>query len=399
MKGSALMGRMAPAPPYLTDSLCVRLPDSDSVVSTCHLLQELEKHGEVSRVEVLVEGAGGESPGERNALVSFFDVRAAEQAQMALGDICAPSPSHGHRVLRLLGDASIACSHLDEVANIENTEEGDFLLEFFDARVAAKAAANAYAGDGSSKARLESAGCTAEDATAGAGSDVRSGGLPPSSVGAGPTADASRKGLAARMHTSQLNWEDLAAKREHRTVLLLRGLPKALCDETAFRALLSTKDMLRLVRRVKVPPTRGRSVGCVLVEVNSVEEVPKVAKFFHGRQFGGGHSVAVSFPPAGQRSRGASAPGPATAAWKTVRDIAEEHRRGLKQPKDRRQALHKRTQEMLKPGTIWSTTSSYEGLAAVNELGVKPFSYTQEEQPDSLRTFALMVRKWAAGLA
>jgi hypothetical protein len=353
-------------------------------------MKELEEYGEVSRVELLVDVASGDGFAERSALVSYFDVRAAEQARTALGDICAPSPSHGRRVLRLLGDASIASSDVDEVANIENSKEGDFLLEFFDARMAAKVAATAYAGGSDSKARVHSAGCTAEDAIAGAGFGVHFGDLPPSSGGAGPTADASREGLAARMRTSQLNWEDLAAKREHRTALLLRGLPTALCDEAAFRALLSTKDMLRLVRRVKVLPTRGRSVGYVFVEVNSVDDVQRVAKFFHGRQFGGGHSVAVSFSPAGQRGTAASPPGLSTAVWKTVRDAAEEHRLGVRQSKGLHQAWHKRTQGPLKPRIISTAACFYEGPSVVNEVVVKPFSDVQEEQLESPRTDAFL---------
>lgn len=353
MTVSSLAGRTASAPPYLTDSLRVRLPESAGAPSTCQLLQEFEKYGEVSRVELV----DGHCFSDRNALVSYFDARAAEQARAALGDACTPAPSHGHRVLRLLGDASLESYHVDEVASIESTEDGDFLLEFFDVRVAAKVAATAYyAAGGSGKAATLSSlpalvatdslsslpplaavgaqaatlpslpALAAEDAFASQGSDARSGDLPPCSDGAPEAQPAPKRGLAARMCTSQLNWDDLAAKRERRTALLLRGLPKALCDEAAFKALLSTKDMLRMVRRVKVPPTRGRSVGYVLVEASSVDDVPKVAKFFHGRQFGGGHSVAVSFAPAGQRGRDAPAPGPAAPrGGQTVRDAAEEH--------------------------------------------------------------------------
>jgi len=340
MTGSTLLGRTASALPCLTDSLCVRLPDFDGAMSTCQLLQEFEKYGEVSRVEL----DDGHIFGERRALVSYFDVRAAEQARIALGDACALAPSHGHRVLRLLGDASLESSRSDEVAHIENTEEGDFLLEFFDVRVAAKVAATAYpnaAGGSGKAATLPSLpALSAEDAPASRGADARSGDLPPCSDHSPepPAAAAPRRGLASRICTSQLNWDDLAAKRERRTVLLLRGLPTALCDEAAFKALLSTKDLLHLARRVKVPPTRGRSVGYVLVEANSVDDVPKVARFFHGRQFGG-HSVAVSFAPAGERGR-AAAP-PAAARGETVRGAAEEHFRrfSTKQPEVCHQAL------------------------------------------------------------
>merc|ERR1719291_621416 len=99
MEGSSLAGRAAAAPPCLSDSLCVRLPDSDGAVSTCQLLQKFEKHGEVSRVELV----DGRIFGERSALVSYFDARAANKARLALGEACTLAPSHGHRVLRLLG--------------------------------------------------------------------------------------------------------------------------------------------------------------------------------------------------------------------------------------------------------------------------------------------------------
>merc|ERR1719188_204205 len=200
-----------------TDSLHIRLPRLGDAVSTCKLLQEFEKYGNVSRVE-LVDGddhkdgtAGSE---QRCALVSFFDTRAADRAREALGDACSPAPSHGHRMLRLLGDATMEATVASEVANIERTQEGDFLLEFFDVRVAARVAATAYAAGVETKAKVEAGHVGAEDATVAPATDSLCGDQPPASsdsAGRQPPASSSggRKELSARIRESQLNWDDL----------------------------------------------------------------------------------------------------------------------------------------------------------------------------------------------
>jgi len=57
----------------------------------------------------------------------------------------------------------------------------------------------------------------------------------------------------------------------------------------------------------------------------------------------------------------------------------------------RREVLHKRAQEMLKPRIISTTTTSfYEGPAVVKQVVTKPFITIQEEQPLSLPGKALV---------
>eukprot|EP00442_Polarella_glacialis_P046682 CAMPEP_0115129868 /NCGR_PEP_ID=MMETSP0227-20121206/52076_1 /TAXON_ID=89957 /ORGANISM="Polarella glacialis, Strain CCMP 1383" /LENGTH=357 /DNA_ID=CAMNT_0002534877 /DNA_START=84 /DNA_END=1157 /DNA_ORIENTATION=+ len=96
---------------------------------------------------------------------------------------------------------------------------------------------------------------------------------------------------------SQLNWDQLDKKQEWRTALQLRGLPKRLCDQRAFEALLTSCGLMGSVDKVEVlPPSRGSRVGSAIIHAKYVAEVPKVAKYFHGGMFQGSASpVAVSF--------------------------------------------------------------------------------------------------------
>jgi len=96
---------------------------------------------------------------------------------------------------------------------------------------------------------------------------------------------------------SQLNWDQLDKKQEWRTALQLRGLPKRLCDQHAFEALLTSCGLMGSVDKVEVlPPSRGSRVGSAIIHAKYVAEVPKVAKYFHGGMFQGSASpVAVSF--------------------------------------------------------------------------------------------------------
>merc|ERR1719343_475419 len=48
--------------------------------------------------------------------------------------------------------------------------------------------------------------------------------------------------------------------------------------------------------------------------------------------------------------------------------------------KMRREVLHRRAQDMLKPRIISTTTSVYQGPAVVKEVVMKPFNSIQEEQ-------------------
>lgn len=301
-----------------TDSFLIRIPDGAK--STCELLTDLQQYGDVSRVEWTCAGSGGgkkvadggsASDNPRSVLVSYFDVRAAERAKIALGHACEPAAAYGHRTLRLLGDASMAEEHSKDVADIAKTEEGDFLVEFFDVRVASQVAASAYAAGGKTKAKFESFSCSAEDSTTAPASDSRCGDRQQPAASSSSAADGSAAAserahrMRARLNlSSQLDWNKLAAGGEQRTGLVLRGLPKALCDERALRELLKTNGMEGVLEGAQglwqALSTRSRSqhsLGCMYIKVKYPDDVLPVAKFFHGRQFGGSLPVAVTFAP------------------------------------------------------------------------------------------------------
>lgn len=98
---------------------------------------------------------------------------------------------------------------------------------------------------------------------------------------------------------SELSWEDLKNKRERRTSLHLRGLPRKMCMPGALEAAMRQHGLFDLVQGFKVmAPAGGGRLGCAVLTARSVDEVAQLAKFFHGRQFGASAPVAVSYASA-----------------------------------------------------------------------------------------------------
>jgi hypothetical protein len=97
------------------------------------------------------------------------------------------------------------------------------------------------------------------------------------------------------LRMSQVRWDDLASNREWRTALHLRGLPKIMCEPGVLRSVLQSQGLLDKVESLRVLPTKGKQLCNVLLNAKSVADVPMLAKFFHGRTFGGSMPVAVSF--------------------------------------------------------------------------------------------------------
>jgi len=102
------------------------------------------------------------------------------------------------------------------------------------------------------------------------------------------------------LRLSQLNWDALASNKEKRTALHLRGLPRKLCEVEKLTALLQSNDLGDCVTGVRALPSKSKHIGCVVIHAASVDHVAKLAKFFHGRQFGNSLPVAVSFAPMSQ---------------------------------------------------------------------------------------------------
>ncbi|CAJ1359069.1 unnamed protein product [Effrenium voratum] len=98
------------------------------------------------------------------------------------------------------------------------------------------------------------------------------------------------------LQLNELNWSHLARDQEWRTTLHLRNLTWKLCDEGMLQAFLQRSGLMDSIEKIQVKPGSARRSGSALLYLKGVEEVAKVAKFFHGRQFPGARSpVAVSF--------------------------------------------------------------------------------------------------------
>lgn len=108
------------------------------------------------------------------------------------------------------------------------------------------------------------------------------------------------------LELSQLNWGKLAKGQEWRRDLLVRGLPRHLCERGALEAFLAAKGLREFVEKVRVMPGKGLRPGSAVLMATSTGAVAKLAKFFHGAQFSGCRSpVAVGFAPGKCSRRGA----------------------------------------------------------------------------------------------
>jgi len=261
-----------------TNSVCVSFDGVGHNLTADAALVKLEVFGDISKVDVRPEP-------EAAIVVSYFDVRAALKAKDTFGSACSFEPQHGQRAIRLLGSAGLDAAELNDVSDITKTEDGDFIVEFFDTRNAARAAGTYYV-------LQEHRDCIGEATVA---ADVS----PEFLKIASPRNTASAGSKPRKIHDlrmSQLRWDYLANKREWRTTLHLRGLTKKLMEPKALETLLSLNGLSDAVARIKVVQSRGgKQLGCAILEATSVDQVQKLAKFFHGRQFGGSMPVAVSF--------------------------------------------------------------------------------------------------------
>jgi len=94
---------------------------------------------------------------------------------------------------------------------------------------------------------------------------------------------------------SEIRWDALSNRRERRRVLSLRGFPSKLCTAEALNALLLAEGLGDTVEDLKVFPGKAGRLGCAIVRARGVADVERLAKTFHGRQFGCGSPIAVSF--------------------------------------------------------------------------------------------------------
>jgi len=257
--------------------------------------RDLESLGEIAQAGIQkIDGA------HQVVQAIYYDVRSAKAAKEHFGDACNFGPQEGSRSVLLQKDV-FKNLQLAEIANVECKQSGAFEVEFFDTRMAAQVAGMAAFASASEVEEVST--CESldelEDGQHSVSTDAES--IEPMSVAcAACESPASRDSSEPRrindLRMSQLRWDDLAAGREWRTSLLLRGLPRSLCQPGRLEALLQASGLGDSVSSIRVPRSMcSRSVGHAIITASAVKEVPKVAKFFHGKQFGNSMPIAVSF--------------------------------------------------------------------------------------------------------
>jgi len=101
------------------------------------------------------------------------------------------------------------------------------------------------------------------------------------------------------LRQTAVSWEDISSKKEKRTTLRLRCLPQRLCQPGALESLLAAHHLSDAVEKIKLSNSQAgvskSRMGTALLKAKTVEDVPRLAKFFHGRQLGGLTPISVSF--------------------------------------------------------------------------------------------------------
>jgi hypothetical protein len=251
-KGSLLIWQLPP-----TDEGCLA-GGSEGARRLLAIREELESFGQVAKVTML---AGPPAV----VVVSYADTEDAARARAAFGDRCSPCPT------------SEAPSN-----------EGQGCKE-------------AAAGDDAEADAEDCKAALSDTSTCWSDSSSRLRSSPKASPGPPRRVHDFRLG--------ELCWDSLASQKEQRTALRLRGLSRRLCEPGVIDALMKEAGLWECVASLNVRMTKGQRMGCALLNVKSAADVPRVAKFFHGRQFGcsfGTPPVAVSFatiPGGGARVR------------------------------------------------------------------------------------------------
>lgn len=117
-------------------------------------------------------------------------------------------------------------------------------------------------------------------------------------VTASPELSASMEPRPQYLHgltVSQLSWKDLDTRREWRRELMLRGLPRRLCEISALERILTENGLASAAARIRTNCPAGKRLGVAVIKVRKVADVAKIARVFHGRAFGTTMPVAVSF--------------------------------------------------------------------------------------------------------
>jgi len=297
---NAHLGYMAAATncvrvPLSLATMCGARDEDNKAMRLLALRMQLERFGNIAQANL-----GPGSDAEQVIYAVFFDVRDARAAKDFFGEACSFGPQEGSLSVSMSRAMFEALPFA--VASMSRKKGGHLQVDFFDTRVAAQVAesvalASASVGELSVLSTCDSSSIAGEheqSEDSESASDLKSEAF---TIAAQESAHNRQSLLCCRgcLRESQLQWDDLASGRECRTSLLLRGLPSALCEPGKLQALLDVNGLLELVSSVRVSGTRGRSVGHAVVTSKTVDGVPRLAKFFHGRQYGRSMPIAVSF--------------------------------------------------------------------------------------------------------
>lgn len=100
---------------------------------------------------------------------------------------------------------------------------------------------------------------------------------------------------ANRLDGVHLDTADLVKSRRRRRDLFLRGLPDKLCIPGAIQLVLRSANLSDAAEQVHLTWKGAMSVRCAVIRARTVEDVTRLARFFHGRRFGKSSPIEVSF--------------------------------------------------------------------------------------------------------
>lgn len=92
--------------------------------------------------------------------------------------------------------------------------------------------------------------------------------------------------------------------KEQRIALLLRAVPWKLCSHTMLNELLHQGGFSEMVEDLQIWAGKPGQPGCAVLKIPCIDNnVQRIARFFHGRQFGTSMPMAVSLASPGAASR------------------------------------------------------------------------------------------------
>mmetsp|Transcript_106212 Transcript_106212/g.310486 ORF Transcript_106212/g.310486 Transcript_106212/m.310486 type:complete len:386 (+) Transcript_106212:97-1254(+) len=274
-----------------TNTVHVVLPPGASLRSAT---DALKRFGDVSHVEVL--------PGKSLAVSAvFFDVRAAARARSTLGpECCQPAAQTGCRSVRLQGNIQLDVEKIRGVSRVlpEPSEDGSFLVEFFDVRDAQRAME--LTGQSSGKLGACNSNTSAEA--------VVKGSSEPATISVPAYVKPSHGFVAPAGAGSGCSLSQQAC-------VLLKGLPKALCTNDCLEAMFEQAGFEGSIVSCRV--RRGAAHSEVLVSFSSRQMARRCLQHFHGRCWTPGAApVSATFARVGGRGGDAALDRPLFAPQK-----------------------------------------------------------------------------------